>query len=395
MLLIFSLFIFSGAFSQVPCVNCFGPRQQGCKDLTVEERGLIRALKNMGYGYRKIALGLDRSATTIFRFLKNLTYQKPGRTSGKGRGRISTPAQDAHAIATFLALRKLNTKKRETTARLTRAASGFPGSLRTIRRRLLPRKKERPREKPTVTSGDMESREAWCRAQVMRPIAFWTDDVIFIDCKAFYIALSQNQLDYQRQKKVRFVIRTKSEGLLPECVKPGAAHRVSSSGTAKIFMAAWRGEIVSWIEFRKWNARTYTRCLNSLRNAMRERGVQAPWVLVHDNDPSLKSKKGLAHAARRGFQSLPLPCRSPDLMPHDFSLWARICADMQAFENARPADAPKEKGEAYRERLRDTALALPHAYIRSVLGKVHSRAGEIINRGGGYINEGTKRTGER
>jgi len=242
----------------------------------------------------------------------------------------------------------------------------------------------------------MVDREAWCRAQVLRPLTFWEEDVVFIDCKCFRIMLTEKQRDFARMGKVTFVIRSKSEGLLPECVKPGPQHKPGNSGLEKIFMAVFRGHVVAWIRFRKWNARTYTRCLNALCSGLRLRGVLGNGrrvVLVHDNDPSLKSGLGMRHAARLGFDTLPLPVRSPELMPHDFSLWKRILSLMQEFE-----DAPgyvRETVEAYRTRLQNTAVGLPEAYVRSVQRKVREIATRIIAQGGQHINEGTKRTGER
>ncbi len=83
-------------------------------------------------------------------------------------------------------------------------------------------------------------------------------------------------------------------------------------------------------------------------------------------------------------------------MPHDFSIWARICREMQAAEDQMPP-GHKEKVEEYRNRLRGTALALPDAYIRSVQAAVHTRCRAIFDADGGHINEGTtsQRVGRR
>ena len=122
-------------------------------------------------------------------------------------------------------------------------------------------------------------------------------------------------------------------------------------------------------------------------------GHAARLCLCHDNDPSLKSYLGMRHAARLCFDSLPLPVRSPELMPHDFSIWRRILVLMQAHE-----DAPgyvRETVPAYELRLRDTAVSLPAAYVTSVQAKVHEIARRIVAKDGGHINEGTKRVGDR
>jgi len=344
---------------------------------------------------------MNRGKTTVLRFLKSKTYRRGQglqRSSGKGKRPISTPIQDTHLVDTLKQQRKLNVGKRPTTAKAVRNGSNFPGSLRTARRRIAKggRKARNPRNKCTLTDGDVVDREAWCRVQVLRPITFWEEDVVFIDCKCFRIMLSEAQRDYARMGKVTFVIRTKSEGLLPECVKPGPQHKPGNAGLEKIFMAVFRGRVVAWVSFRKWNARTYTRCLNILSGGLRLRGVLGNGrrvVLVHDNDPSLKSGLGMRHAARLGFDSLPLPVRSPELMPHDFSMWKRILGVMQAYE-----DAPgyvRESVAAYRTRLQDTALGLAEVYVRSVQRKVRENAARIIAKGGQHINEGTKRTGER
>ncbi len=376
------------------------PRAVGTKDLSALERGIIDALHNQGQGYRKIARGISRGPRTVQRYLKNKTYSKirpdGSRSSGKGRKKISTAAQDTLLNTTFVAQRKVNLGVKETTAGGAKAASAFPGSLRTTRRRLLPRKKHTPREKSTLTANDNTERHTWCVAQVTRPVTFWTEQVCFIDCKCFRIRLSQCQKAYERQRKVRFVIRTRSEGLLPECVKPGKGHNPGNAGTVKVFMAVCRGQVCAWLTFRVWNGRTYTRCLNALRAQLMLRGFLgggARVVLCHDNDPSLKSRLGMRHAARLCFDPLPLPVRSPELMPHDFSIWRRILVLMQAHE-----DAPgyvRETVPAYELRLKNTAVGLPAAYVTSVQAKVHEIAGRIVAKQGGHINEGTKRVGDR
>jgi hypothetical protein len=102
---------------------------------------------------------------------------------------------------------------------------------------------------------------------------------------------------------------------------------------------------------------------------------------------------GMRHARRIHFDPLPLPVRSPELMPHDFSIWRRILALMQAHE-----DSPgyvRETVPVYKVRLRNTAVGLGAAYIRSVQAKIQETARRIIAKEGGHVNEGTKRTGDR
>lgn len=108
--------------------------------------------------------------------------------------------------------------------------------------------------------------------------------------------------------------RTRKEGLLPENTRPKAQSKPGSRGTANLFVAVHRGKVLLYKPYTKWNGETACRCWKELRDRYREEyGVDPVDVpLVHDRDPSMKSKKSQRRARHYGFDPLWLPVRSAE-----------------------------------------------------------------------------------
>ena len=76
------------------------------------------------------------------------------------------------------------------------------------------------------------------------------------------------------------------------------------------------------------------------------------------------------------------PKYSPDLNPLDFSLWDEVEGRMAAQK--APA---RESIEAFKARLRRTAMAIPAAVVRSMLEDIKPRTQSVYDRDGGHIPE--------
>ena len=113
---------------------------------------------------------------------------------------------------------------------------------------------------------------------------------------------------------MRFVYRTRKQGLLPECTKPKAQSKPGSRGTENLFVAVHRGKVLLYKAYTHWNEETACRCWLALRDRYREEyGVDPVLVpLLHDRDSSMKSKKSQRRARYYGFDPLWLPVRSAE-----------------------------------------------------------------------------------
>ena len=75
------------------------------------------------------------------------------------------------------------------------------------------------------------------------------------------------------------------------------------------------------------------------------------------------------------------PKYSPDLNPLDFCLWS-------AIQDRMDKHAPKrETIEAYKARLRRTALSLPPSLVRKAVRDIPVRAALVVKAEGGHISK--------
>ena len=198
--------------------------------------------------------------------------------------------------------------------------------------------------------------------QVLRGPDFWERYVVFIDCKQFKIFLSDFMKLFSKAVKCQYVIRSRKEGKKEECTAPKISQRVGRSGIANIFAAVFRGQIVVWQEYTVWNGATHKRMLRILSDRLvalfgpliLSDGPNGKHLVCHDNDRVFNAAECQARLRHYGMDPMPLPVRSPWLMPLDYSIWVQILKKMEA-------DTPnaKEKVPQYKERLEHTANHLP------------------------------------
>ena len=113
----------------------------------------------------------------------------------------------------------------------------------------------------------------------------------------------------------------------------------------------------------------------------KKRGIKKSYLVVEDNDPTgYKSSKGKAAKKALGIKTVQWPRYSPDLMPLDFSLW-------QDVERRMDASAPSgyESKEAFKKRLRRTALSTPKITVRNMVATMRGKAKDIYDADGGDI----------
>ena len=112
-----------------------------------------------------------------------------------------------------------------------------------------------------------------------------------------------------------------------------------------------------------------------------QRGLKRKYRVLEDNDPTgYKSNKAKKVKQSLKIDAVQFPTYSPDLNPLDFSLWHEIDDRMQK-------NAPKavETADAFKKRLRRTALRLPKTVVRKAVLSMPKRIKQVIKATGKSI----------
>ena len=174
--------------------------------------------------------------------------------------------------------------------------------------------------------------------------------------------------------------------LQPEFTKPNnKKHRINPGGVVKILAGISGDRVVLWHDLgKKWNGKVAAEMYHGpiIKVLRRVRGVKPSYLVCEDNDPS-GYKSGLGKTAKRELKikTVPWPRYSPDLMPLDFSLWRNT---KLRIDKTDPKG--RETAEAYKKRLRKTALATPRAAVRKMVASIRRKAKEIWDAKGGSIS---------
>lgn len=179
----------------------------------------------------------------------------------------------------------------------------------------------------------------------------------------------------------KYQIRSRKEGL--KFAKPKATQRVGRSGIENVFAAVFRGRVVAWYTFTTWNGCTFLRALRVLRDnlvALFGNAIfNSPLIVVHDNDRSFCMQTCQKRIRSYGMQPMPLPVRSPYLMPLDYSIWVMILKEM-----AKTEPQTKESVPDYKVRLHVVAHALPD--LTFVTARVKTQVELFVNSKGAITN---------
>ena len=245
----------------------------------------------------------------------------------------------------------------------------------------------RPREKPIRDDDVKEERVVICKKWKKKPRRFFTRDTdIIIDNKKFETPLSQAGKKYKRMRRVRFHLRTREEGLQPECTKPSARkNRVNPGGSLNVCAGIINNRIKLWhyIKAKRWNGAVAAALYRGpiIRALRRYRGRKHSFRILEDNDPT-GYKSGKAKTAKRELKILPeaWPRYSPDLNPLDFSIWDEVERRM-----AKQKDPVRETVAKYKARLRRTAMNIPTEVIKKAVASIPERAATVVLAGGGDI----------
>ena len=222
-----------------------------------------------------------------------------------------------------------------------------------------------------------------CKVGGKRPPSFYigkksSDADMIIDNKKFEIPTTEKARSYMAQQQVRFHLRTQSEGVKPECVKPcRKKNKMNTGAYANVCGGIVNGRIAMWEYLpKRWNGDVATALYKGaiIKTLRRRRGVKRTYKLIEDNDPTgYKSSKGKGAKKELGIKAVPMPRYSPDLNPLDFSLWSLI-------ERKMIEGTPKkvESVDQYKARLRRTAFGLPKSVVTRAVSSMPKRMRAVV-----------------
>ena len=300
------------------------------------------------------------------------------------------------------AVRKLNTTRRclikkadgqrEVSWEDVRKAARIPKMHRTTLKRSLNREgiqveARRPRLKPKRTPGQVKARVEYCTKWCRKPASFFLDEVdLIIDNKQFDVPTTERARKFLAAQRVRFHLRTRGEGSLPEMQKPGRKkNRLNTGASAKVCAGVSGGRLVMWEYLPKqWNAKEAVKLYEgAIMTALKKaRGTKPKYLVFEDNDPSgYKSNKAIATKKALKIEAIPSPVSSPDLNPLDFCLWEEISKRMVLSAPNRV-----ETVDAYKKHLRLTALRLPRSLVTRAVESMPRRMEAVVQAKGHSIS---------
>ena len=236
-----------------------------------------------------------------------------------------------------------------------------------------------PREAPLRTPEDEEDRVRICSKWKYLPTNYFTDQVdAIMDNKKFDIPTSKKGRRYLNMKKVRGHLRTRAEGIKKHFTKPKSNKtRVNPGSSVNVCAAIMNNKVKVWhyLPSRWCGAAAVDLYSGLVIKALRKnRGINASYRLVEDNDPTgHKCKKAVVAKRALSIGPMVYPCYSPDLNPLDYWLWTEVERRMSQHPSR-----VNESADAYKKRLRRTAMAIPSNLVRAAVAAMKSKAAEVL-----------------
>lgn len=252
------------------------------------------------------------------------------------------------------------------------------------------------REKPVLSTEDIESRKNFARKYRGKPKRWWLKSVhAHIDCKFFKTYLNGKMRLHAAKERYwgAFRGRADGDGLRAPYVRPRKDQK-TNTGSRGIMVLAGVGKgkmlLFEFLDKKRWNSKTavsmYTGpVVKSLRKAYPRR---KRFSVLEDNDPSGFKTKGAERAKKAvGIKPFVIPKRSPQLNVMDYAIWSEINRRLRNQERGWPSDR-KETRKEYLARLRRTAMRLPPKFINASIQSMRTRCQRLHRAKGDHIEEG-------
>ena len=266
------------------------------------------------------------------------------------------------------------TKVHQSTAKKSLARAGIPVATR------------RNREKPERRQEHIDERMEKCGKWRYLADNYFSDTAdLIMDNKGFDVPTTPEARAFKNKQRVRYQIRARAEGLLPQYTKPNCKrNKRNLGGRVTVCAGISKDRVVLWKYIEgKWNGKAAESVYRNDIAKIFQRRVphKAAPVIVEDNDPT-GYKSSLAVAAKRelGFKVFELPRYSPDLNPMDFFLWNNIEQRM-----ALNAPTGRESVDQYKKRLRKVAMSTSRFLIRKTLATMKQRINAVYEARGNHI----------
>lgn len=240
------------------------------------------------------------------------------------------------------------------------------------------------REKPMRTDEACQERKDICNKWRKYPATYWPKVDLIHDIKRFTVPTYEQARRAKRMLKVRFVLRTRKEGLAKGFTKPSSRkHKVNPGGSLRVAAGIVKNKVRVWEYLDGWGAEKAAELYRGpiAKCLRRNFKGKASFTILEDNDPSGYK----THAAREakdeiGVKTLPFPTYSPDLNPCDYFLWDEV-------ERRMEAGKPKasESKDAYKARLRRVAMSIPSSVIEKGVMCMKKRCQQVWENDGGDI----------
>jgi hypothetical protein len=258
---------------------------------------------------------------------------------------------------------------------------------RAFQRAGIPVAARKPREKPMRKPEHNHSRVAICSKWARRPAVYFSDSIdLIMDNKQWEIPTTATGKRYQNMKRVRFHLRTKSEGLAAGFTKPSVKkNRVNTGARVSVCAGIIGCKVKLWhyLPKKNWCGKVAEELYRGpVMNALtRHAGPKPRYTVMEDNDPTgYKSNRAKTARAELKIRTIDFPRYSPDLNPMDFFMWSEVQRRMDKGKIPK-----KESVSQYKTRLRRTAMAIPEAVIRKAVMSIKTRAKAVVEAKGGDI----------
>ena len=317
-------------------------------------------------------------------------------TAHVGQPAKITPAAGRRLCTTLDVMLKAAKGRREVTASQLRVRAKVNACDHTVRRYL---KRngivfKKLKEKILLSKDDKKKRMQWARLRTSRSKAAWLNTPHgIIDNKKFRIYRNGKGRDFAARRACRGAYQkkgTRGKALEDHLVKPSATLPYPSKGVI-VSAAVIKGKIRMWdyVTHKSWCGAAAEKMYSGpLAKALRRAHPhQKRWTIIEDGDPSgYKSRRGKEAKKTVGIVTDDLPPRSPHLNVLDYSLWHAINERMREQEGSFP-ERRKETRDAYRARLRRTALGLPTSVVKKAVMDMHRRVRLAVAAKGGVFVE--------
>ena len=368
-------------------------RTRHYKHVGAHEDELIRQWVSDDMSATEIAALLKRDLSTVARRIKRLRTRKPPRRAG--RPRLLSKVDEARVERTAERMIQQAGREWQVTASMVRKALKLKCCDRVILEALHRRgiRFHTMRQKPLLTTSDINDRAAFADQFVGKPVSFWQKTVhAYMDNKFFKTYLTKNARTYARMLRPRGTFRKPGQGLDRAHVKPPKhlKHNFGKSVQVSVAISASR-VLTCHVIHGTWNKYSATNMYKSvLGPALRKAHPgKHRFLVLEDNDPT-GYKSNMAKNAKQelDIDVLELPKRSPDLNPLEFSFWSQVNTRLRAQENKFRSGFTESRGQ-FIKRLRRTILRTPPQVLRKMVSNMRRRCELLRASAGQHFEEGS------